>query len=135
MDPRTPRDITKRLENDQSVSKAVRVNFNSLYFVRTLTKQIKSKVFWLQSAAQNGTDNLSLVVAAVLLANIANVDTWWANALSGIYIALRCPYIIAYGSGMWKLRSASFWVGQGCLWTLFGMGVAKFGSERAVGGL
>lgn len=63
------------------------------------------------------------------------MDTWWANALSGVYIALRVLYVVAYWGGLWEVRSMSFWVGQGALWTLFGKGVVKFGSERVAGRL
>ena len=89
-------------------------------------------VFRLRSAADNSFETLPVVIAAVLMGNIAEMNAVVLNLMSGFYLASRVLYIYTYWSGAYMVRSAVFWIGMLNLWAMFWMGATKFYKDRDV---
>lgn len=80
-----------------------------------------------RAAHSNGYENLPLLVAAVVLGNMAKLDSGTMNWAFGTFLVLRAAYIVAYiniESQQWShLRSVIFNVAAGvCLWVMFKAG-------------
>ncbi|KAF2758380.1 hypothetical protein EJ05DRAFT_499904 [Pseudovirgaria hyperparasitica] len=105
-DNKQPRTYTKDSESDQSIDKAT-----------------KSTIIRAEGAQQNGFENIGLFAAAVVIGNVAKLDNYTLNILSGSYLASRVVYNLAYINGttdtIATLRTGSFLTGIGIIWTLF----------------
>ncbi len=101
-----PRTLLAKLDTDQSLDNAT-----------------KSKLVRSEAAQQNGFENLGLFAAAVVAANVANVDNWWLNVLSMGYLASRAVYNVVYinneTKGAATMRSSVFMGGIAMIFTLF----------------
>lgn len=73
----------------------------------------KQTIVRAEAAQQNGFENIGLFAAAVVAANVANVDSWWINALSGGYLVSRTAYNVCYIQGVGNARTAAFLSGVG----------------------
>jgi len=78
-DPRYPRGLTSKIASDQSLPQAT-----------------KDRILRAEAAQQNGFENVGLFAAAVVAGNVAGVDNWWLNTLSGGYLASRVLYNVIY---------------------------------------
>ncbi|KAJ4415141.1 hypothetical protein N0V82_007511 [Gnomoniopsis sp. IMI 355080] len=105
-DNRSPRTYTSSLKDTQSLDAAT-----------------KQRIIRAEGAQQNGFENVGLFAAAVVAANIAKVDNWTLNALSGGYLVSRVLYNLVYinneSESMANARSATFLSGIGMIFTLF----------------
>ncbi|PSK33922.1 hypothetical protein B9Z65_8248 [Elsinoe australis] len=105
-DNKNPRTYTRDTEGDQSIDKAT-----------------KAKIIRAEGAQQNGFENIGLFAAAVVIGNVAKLDNWTLNALSGAYLASRVAYNICYIQGsndsVANVRTVSFLTGVGIIWTFF----------------
>ncbi|KAJ4397800.1 hypothetical protein N0V93_002037 [Gnomoniopsis smithogilvyi] len=105
-DNRSPRTYTSSLKDNQALDAAT-----------------KQRIIRAEGAQQNGFENVGLFAAAVVAANIAKVDNWTLNALSGGYLASRVLYNLVYinneTDSMAGARSAAFLSGIGMIFTLF----------------
>ncbi|KAF7846300.1 hypothetical protein BT93_L4652 [Corymbia citriodora subsp. variegata] len=105
-DNRNPRSYTKSLESDQSID-----------------AETKGRIQRAEGAQQNGFENVGLFAAAVVAGNIAKLDNWTLNALTGGYLASRVLYNLLYinntTDGAANARSAVFVSGIAMIFTLF----------------
>ena len=105
-DNKSPRTYVKDSSEDQSIDKAT-----------------KAKITRAEAAQQNGFENIGLFAAAVVIGNVAKLDNQTLNTLSAAYLASRIVYNFAYINGttdaIATLRSVSYLVGVGCIWTSF----------------
>ncbi|MCJ1259051.1 hypothetical protein MMC24_006886 [Lignoscripta atroalba] len=90
---------------------------------QTLDQATKDRIVRAEAAQQNGVENVALFAAAVLAGNMARLDNWWLNTLSGGYLASRMVYIFVYvnntSEGLAAARTGVFFVGLGLICTLF----------------
>ncbi|EMF10590.1 uncharacterized protein SEPMUDRAFT_49896 [Sphaerulina musiva SO2202] len=105
-DNKSPRAYTKESHADQSIDKAT-----------------KERIVRAEGAQQNGFENIGLFAAAVVAGNMARLDNWTLNALTGGYLASRVAYNLLYinntTDALANARSVSFLTGVGLIWTLF----------------
>ena len=78
-DNKSPRAYTKESSSDQSIDKAT-----------------KERIIRAEGAQQNGFENIGLFAAAVVAGNIARLDNWTLNALTGGYLLSRVAYNLLY---------------------------------------
>ncbi|MCJ1391466.1 hypothetical protein MMC18_004330 [Xylographa bjoerkii] len=92
---------------------------------QTIDTATKNRVIRAEGAQQNGFENVGLFAAAVVAGNVAGVDNWWLNALSGGYVASRVLYNMIYinneSVGMANARTGVFLSGVGMCMSLFVM--------------
>ncbi|KAF2430677.1 hypothetical protein EJ08DRAFT_633411 [Tothia fuscella] len=102
---------------------APRTYTSSLKEDQTLDKATKDKIIRAEGAQSNGFENLPLFAAAVVAGNVAKLDNWSLNALSGGYLISRVVYNVLYVNntteGTANARSVSYLSGIGILFTLF----------------
>ncbi|MCJ1250880.1 hypothetical protein MMC30_008108 [Trapelia coarctata] len=107
-DTRNPRALKEKLASDQTLSQAT-----------------KDRIMRAEGAQQNGFENIGLFAAAVVAGNVAGVDNWWLNTLSGAYVASRVLYNVVYinneTEGMAKVRTGVFLGGVFVIFQLFTM--------------
>jgi len=107
-DTRNPRALKEKLAADQS-----------------LTQATKDRIMRAEAAQQNGFENVGLFAAAVVAGNVAGVDNWWLNTLSGVYVASRVLYNVVYinneTEGLAKVRTGVFLSGVFVIFQLFTM--------------
>ncbi|KAF2218258.1 hypothetical protein BDZ85DRAFT_270720 [Elsinoe ampelina] len=105
-DNKCPRTYVRDTENDQSIDKAT-----------------KAKIARAEAAQSNGFENLGLFAAALTIGNVAKLDNWTLNALSGAYLASRVVYNYLYISGTSEVkataRSGVYLTGIGIIFTFF----------------
>lgn len=105
-DNKNPRTYTRETEGDQSIDKAT-----------------KAKIVRAEGAQQNGFENLGLFAAAVVIGNVAKLDNSTLNTLAFGYLASRVAFngLYIYGTTdmLSNVRSMSFLVGVGIIWTFF----------------
>ncbi|MCJ1408154.1 hypothetical protein MMC19_002227 [Ptychographa xylographoides] len=101
-----PRSLTAKVANDQ-----------------TLDQATKDRVIRAEGAQQNGFENVGLFAAAVVAGNVAGVDHWWLNTLSGGYVASRVVYNFVYinneSVAVANARTGVFLSGIGMIFGLF----------------
>ncbi|CZT14781.1 uncharacterized protein RCC_00735 [Ramularia collo-cygni] len=106
LDNRNPRTYTREVEGDQTIDKAT-----------------KQTIIRAEGAQQNGFENLGLFAAAVVIGNVAKLDNWTLNALSGGYLASRVVYNALYitgtTEGVANARSVAFLSGIGIIFSFF----------------
>ncbi|KAF7197321.1 hypothetical protein HII31_01372 [Pseudocercospora fuligena] len=106
LDNKNPRTYTRDIDGDQSIDKAT-----------------KQTIIRAEGAQQNGFENMGLFASAVVIGNVAKLDNWTLNALSGAYLASRVAYNLLYINGTSDAtataRSVSFLTGIGIIWTFF----------------
>ncbi|MCJ1285383.1 hypothetical protein MMC26_004723 [Xylographa opegraphella] len=92
---------------------------------QTLDAATKNRVIRAEGAQQNGFENIGLFAAAVVAGNVAGVDNWWLNALSGGYLVSRVVYNVIYinneSVALANTRTGVFLSGVGMCMTLFVM--------------
>ncbi|KAF4548639.1 Hypothetical protein D9617_26g078510 [Elsinoe fawcettii] len=105
-DNKNPRAYVRDTENDQSVDKAT-----------------KAKIARAEAANANNFENLGLFAAAVTMGNVAKLDNWTLNALSGGYLASRAVYNWLYINGTTdakaNARTVSYLTGVGIVFAFF----------------
>ncbi|KAF2150194.1 hypothetical protein K461DRAFT_300643 [Myriangium duriaei CBS 260.36] len=105
-DNKNPRTYTRETEGDQSIDKAT-----------------KGKILRAESAQMNGFENVGLFASAVVIGNVAKLDNWTLNVLSGSYLATRAIYNLLYIRGttdaLASARSVAFVSGVGIIMTFF----------------
>ncbi|MCJ1399154.1 hypothetical protein MMC11_002356 [Xylographa trunciseda] len=103
-----PRSLTAKVAADQTIDTAT-----------------KNRVIRAEGAQQNGFENVGLFAAAVVAGNVAGIDHWWLNALSGGYIVSRVVYNVIYieneTAGAGTARTGVFLSGVGLCMALFVM--------------
>ncbi|MCJ1477289.1 hypothetical protein MMC13_005960 [Lambiella insularis] len=107
-DPTLPRSLIGKLASDQTIDQAT-----------------KDRIIRAEGAQQNGFENLGLFAAAVVAGNVAGLDNWWLNALSGGYLASRVAYNVVYVNNETRAGASSrtglFFIGVGMCMALFVM--------------
>lgn len=70
----------------------------SLWVIPSLTPSLatKERIVRAEGAQQNGFENIGLFAAAVVAGNMARLDNWTLNALTGGYLASRVAYNLLY---------------------------------------
>lgn len=86
---------------------------------QALDTTTKQTIIRAEAAQQNGFENIGLFAAAVVAANVAKVDSWWINVLSGGYLVSRAAYNLLYINGTGGPRTAVFLSGIAMIFTLF----------------
>lgn len=126
-DNKHPRSYVSDTHQDQSIDKCTHrfspLLLSSMCTQLTLRKATKALINRCEGAQMNGFENIGLFAAAVVAGNIAKLDNWTLNALSGGYLAVRVVYTALYINGttdaMANARTATFLTSVGLVWTLF----------------
>ena len=112
----------KNWDNANPKSTAVREKFQKRVSAATFTRWERAR-----AAHNNGIENFPLLIAAVILGNMARIDVGTMNWTSGTFLALRAIFIMAYiGISDRRLsyfRTVVFNISVfQCLWILFKAG-------------
>lgn len=105
LDGKAPRDWPLQLANNQA-----------------LDAKAKGRIMRAESAQSNGLENIGLFAAAVVAGNVAGLPANTLNTLSFSYVASRIVYNYIYINNddiPVAARTATFFAGLGCVFTLF----------------
>lgn len=107
-DNRQPRNLIQIVSANQAIDSAT-----------------KGRIIRAEMAQQNGFENVPLFAAAVVAANMAQLDTGSLNVLTAGYVLSRVVYNVVYinntTGGLAMARTAVFTGGLAIIWTLFTM--------------
>lgn len=78
------------------VSSSLTIQFE---FANKMPPATKQTIIRAEGAQQNGFENMGLFASAVVIGNVAKLDNWTLNALSGAYLASRVAYNLLYING------------------------------------
>lgn len=104
------------------------------FLKKSLPRDTLGKYERARAAHSNGFESFPLFVAAVICGNMARLDPSIMNAVTGLYLALRTAYNVAYiqtTSQHWSVLRTGIWMSSvGCCLYLLG----KAGTVMANGG-
>ena len=124
--------ILKNANNGSSDNANPRTHLQSLK--KNTPREIYGRYERAEAAHNNGFENLPLIAAAVICGNMARLDPSTLNTVTGLFLALRTGYILAYvqtTTQQWSFLRTGIWMSSvGCCLYLLG----KAASVMANGG-